>query len=77
MTLNDIMKYVESEYSIINETHCEVCGGEFITEALEISLIDGEPFDICDCICENCGHEKEFIFSAPFINNSINKHNLN
>ena len=28
MILNDIMKYIESEFSVINDTHCEICGGE-------------------------------------------------
>ncbi len=67
MTIKDIMKYIESEYKVINETPCEICGGDYIAEDLEIALIDGIPFDICDCICSSCGHEKEFLFTAPFI----------
>jgi hypothetical protein len=79
MILRDIMKYIASEYEVINLTPCEVCGGEFIAEQLQISLVDGEPFDVCECICSNCGHEKEFMFFAPFIYEKSHKyrHNLN
>ncbi|OPJ61311.1 metal-binding protein [Clostridium oryzae] len=79
MTLREIMKYIESEYEVINKTHCEVCGGEFITEQIQLSIIEGAPFDVCSCTCENCGHEKDFFFSAPFVyedgepfNNTLN-----
>lgn len=67
MTIRDIMKYIESEYSVINDTPCEVCGGEFITENLVIDVIDGIPFDVCSCVCSSCGYEKTFEFCAPFI----------
>jgi hypothetical protein len=67
MTIRDIMKYIESEYEVINRTPCEVCGGEYFAEDLEVLMIDGEPFDICECVCCNCGHEKSFAFFAPFI----------
>ena len=67
MTIRDIMKYIESEYGIINQTPCEVCGGEYFAEDLEIVLIDEIPFDVCECTCSNCGHERSFMFTAPFI----------
>lgn len=67
MTIRDIMKYIESEFKIINHTPCEVCGGDFLTEDIQIALIDDVPYDICECICSNCGHERIFEFSAPFI----------
>jgi hypothetical protein len=72
------MKYIESEYKVITHTPCEVCGGEYLAEDLEVSLIDGEAFDICECICSCCGHEKAFLFSAPFIDEKSGKQrNLN
>lgn len=67
MTLRDIMKYIESEYKVINATPCEVCGGDFFAEDIKVALIDDIPYDICSCVCSNCGHEKVFEFSAPFI----------
>lgn len=67
MTIKDIMKYIESEYDVINHTPCEVCGGDYMAEDLNIELIDGIPFDVCDCICSICGHGKSFMFTAPFI----------
>jgi hypothetical protein len=67
MTIRDIMKYIESEYEIINSTPCEICGHDYITEYLGIDLIDGIPFDILQCTCEKCGHEKTFSFCAPFL----------
>ena len=67
MTVRDIMKYIESEYKVINLTPCEFCGGDYITEEIELALIDDIPFDICSCVCSNCGHEKDFEFIAPFI----------
>lgn len=73
MNIRDIMQYIESEYEVINRTPCEICGGEFFADGLEISLIDGEPFDICECVCSSCGHEKEFVFSAPFIDPKLKK----
>lgn len=67
MTLRDIMKYIESEYEVINLTPCEVCGGDYQAEEVQIALIDDVPYDICQCSCCNCGHEKVFEFCAPFI----------
>lgn len=80
MTLRDIMMYIESEYKIINHTPCELCGGDYLTEDIQIALIDDIPYDICSCICSNCGHEKIFEFSAPFIDEKPSiklKKNLN
>jgi hypothetical protein len=80
MTVREIMKYIESEYKVINHTPCEVCGGDFITEEIELALIDDIPFDICSCVCSNCGHERAFEFIAPFIDEkhtSKLKKNLN
>ena len=67
MNLRDIMKYIESEYKVINNTFCEICGSEYITEDFDIILINNEPYDICECVCRNCGHEKIFEFHAPFV----------
>lgn len=67
MVLNDIMKYIESEFSVINDTHCEVCGGDYLAQELEVEIIDGVPYDVCDCICSSCGYEKSFEFFAPFV----------
>lgn len=67
MYLNNIMKYIESEYVIINNTPCSICGGKYIAEEIAIALIDKEPYDICECVCNDCGHEKTFKFYAPFI----------
>lgn len=67
MTVRDIMKYIESEYEVINLTPCEVCGGDFFVEDLSIALIDDIPYDVCSCVCSDCGHEKLFEFCAPFI----------
>ncbi|MCM8709468.1 metal-binding protein [Clostridium sp. SYSU_GA19001] len=67
MTLRDIMMYIESEYKVINHTPCELCGGEYLTEDIQVAFIDDVPYDLCACICQNCGHEKIFEFSAPFI----------
>ena len=80
MTIRDIMKYIESEFKVINHTPCEVCGGDYLTEDIQIAVIDDIPYDLCACICSLCGHERIFEFSAPFIENksikSIKK-NLN
>lgn len=67
MTAREIMKYIESEYHVINHTPCELCGGEFHAEEVEIALIDDMPYDVLVCVCENCGNERTFEFSAPFI----------
>lgn len=80
MVLNDIMKYIESEYGIINSTPCEVCGGSYIAENLEIHIIEDIPYDVCICSCSECGHEKAFSFCAPFISEEsmkIAKKNMN
>ena len=67
MVLNDIMKYVESEFSIINYTHCKICGGNFLTKESEIEVIDGIPYDVCYCVCSHCGFERNFEFFAPYV----------
>ncbi len=73
MILTDIMKYIESEYNIINSTPCEVCGGDYEADQLEILVIDDIPFDVCECSCSHCGHEKIFEFYAPFLNEKTSK----
>lgn len=74
MTIRDIMKYIESEFSVINDTPCEICGGKYVAEDLKIDIVDGVPYDVCDCICSNCGYEKTFEFCAPFVDeNSLKK----
>lgn len=73
MLVNDIMKYIESEYGIINSTPCELCGSSYIVENLEIHIVDSIPYDVCVCVCPDCGHEKSFSFYAPFINDEVFK----
>ena len=78
MTIREIMKFIESEYTVINRTPCEICGGEFFADDLEVALIDDNPYDICSCVCSKCGHERIFEFNAPFIEDrSIKKINKN
>lgn len=72
MNLNEVMKFVESEYIIINNTPCELCGGNFLTESAGLSFENGKPENITHCVCEKCGHEHEFLFRAPFINTMDN-----
>jgi hypothetical protein len=80
MTIREIMQYIESEYSVINDTPCEVCGGDFFAEELTIDIVDGVPYDVCDCVCSSCGSTKTFEFFAPFFNKNTSeniKNNLN
>jgi hypothetical protein len=78
MTIREIMKFIESEYTVISRTPCEICGGEFFADDLEVALIDDSPYDICSCVCSKCGHERIFEFNAPFIEDrSIKKVNKN
>ncbi|MBP1917797.1 metal-binding protein [Youngiibacter multivorans] len=67
MILNEVMKFVESEYVIINNTPCEICGGEYITESLGLTFNNGHASNVTTCVCENCGNEREFLFRAPFV----------
>lgn len=80
MDLNEVMKFVESEYIVINNTPCEICGGDFLTESVGLRFEEGRSENITQCVCENCGHEREFSFRAPFINpaeKESNKEDLN
>lgn len=70
MNIKDIMKYIESEYSIINSSNCEICGGDFFVEELHLDMIDDVPYDVCECVCSECGHEKTFEFCAPFVDDN-------
>ena len=76
MTILDVMKFVESEFSIVNKTPCEICGGYYITEDIDVFEEDGLLYDYLDCSCSNCGYEKTFKFTAPFIEDSKNKKKL-
>ena len=67
MNLNEVMKFVESEYIIINNTPCDICGGDYLTESVGLTFENGKPENITHCVCESCGHEREFSFRAPFI----------
>lgn len=68
MTIRDLMKYIESEYEIINTTPCDVCGtkGNYYANEMGFEIVNGLPFDVLNCVCEECGHEKKFEFSVPF-----------
>ena len=77
MILTDIMKYIESEYKVINNTPCEICGGDYEANELEILVINDETYDICQCTCSLCGHEKIFEFPAPFLNEEYLKYRNN
>lgn len=65
MTVNDIMEFIESEYIVINNTPCEICGGEFITEATGLYFENGVSGTISHCVCSKCGNRKDFLFRAP------------
>jgi len=78
MTIKDMMRYVESEYNIINNTPCEICGGKFIAQEFEMDFQNGITYDTCNCTCSSCGYEKVFKFYAPFIEeDSKEDNNLN
>ncbi len=66
MNVRELMEYVESEYIIINNTPCELCGGTYITEGNGFNFENGVPTNVTQCVCEQCGNRKEFSFMAPF-----------
>lgn len=66
MLQKDNLDYIESEYSIIHGTPCEFCGHNFKIDEMDMEFIDDTPHHFCYCICENCGHEKLFVFLAPY-----------
>lgn len=65
MNIREIMKYIESEFIIINNTPCNICGGKYITESSGFDIENGMPSNITSCICESCGSRKDFYFRAP------------
>lgn len=65
MNVHEIMRYIESEYIIINNTPCNICGGKFITESYGFEFDSGIPANVTNCICEDCGNRKDFHFRAP------------
>lgn len=65
LSQRDLMRYIETEYIIINNTPCEVCGGNYITEAIGVFISEGEPSTISQCVCEKCGNKKDFLFRSP------------
>lgn len=65
MNVKELMEFVESEYIIINNTPCEICGGRYINEANGFNFENGIPSNVSSCVCESCGNRKEFFFRAP------------
>lgn len=65
MNVREIMKYIESEFIIINNTPCNICGGSYITESSGFDIEDGMPSNVTSCVCESCGSRKDFYFRAP------------
>lgn len=61
----ELMKFIESEYIIINNTPCEICGGNFITEGTGFNFENGIPSTVSVCVCERCGNKKDFLFRSP------------
>lgn len=71
MILKDTMTYLESESSIMFHTPCEICGGNFYIEELYVEYIYDSPYHLCVCTCEDCGNEKVFLFSAPYLQEDL------
>jgi hypothetical protein len=65
MNVKEIMEYIESEFIIINNTPCNICGGSYITESSGFNIEDGTPSNVTSCVCEDCGNKKNFFFRAP------------
>lgn len=65
MNVKELMQFVESEYVVINNTPCEICGGRYITEANGFNFENGVPSNVSSCVCESCGNKREFYFRAP------------
>lgn len=80
MIFRDFMKYIESEYTIVNNTPCEVCGGQYEAEEMDINILEGIPYDTMVCTCSKCGHERIFSFTIPVIDKkgfTVDKKDLN
>lgn len=73
MNIREIMKYIESEFIIINNTPCNICGGRYITESSGFDIENGQPSNITSCVCEDCGSKKDFYFRAPIGGLSLQK----
>ncbi len=73
MNIREIMKYIESEFIIINNTPCNICGGKYITESSGFDIENGTPSNITSCVCEECGNKKDFYFRAPIGGLNIQK----
>lgn len=73
MNLNDSMKYIESEYEIINSTNCNLCNANFTITKLDIEFFNNIAHKIYYCSCEKCDKEKLFIFNAPYVSNINDK----
>ena len=65
MDYRQLMEFVESEYIIINNTPCDICGGEYITEGTGFHFENGVPSTVSACVCERCGNRKDFLFRSP------------
>ncbi len=65
MNVREVMKFIESEFIIINNTPCNICGGRYITESSGFNIEEGTPSNVTSCVCEGCGNRKEFFFRAP------------
>ncbi|PKK39949.1 hypothetical protein ABB02_00738 [Clostridiaceae bacterium JG1575] len=67
MNVMDAMRFIESEFIIINSTPCSVCGGHYITESSGFHVADHAAMNVTSCYCERCGSRKDFSFRAPQI----------
>ena len=73
MNLNEIMEFLESEYIVINNTPCEVCGGDYLTDSVGLTFDGIRPQNLTICVCEDCGHKKEFVFHKQGFWIQVNK----
>ncbi|SHK07627.1 hypothetical protein SAMN02745248_01710 [Hathewaya proteolytica DSM 3090] len=71
MILKDVITYLDSENYIIHNTPCMICGSQLEIEGLYVETILGLPHHLCICRCPNCGEEKVFIFSAPYLKDEL------
>lgn len=62
MDIFNIPKYIETEFVVINNSPCPICGGSYITNDFFVSIENDSVFDIMSCMCENCGNSKDFKF---------------
>ncbi len=52
---------IGEEYRLVSRTRCS-CGGALRVERQALLFREGQPYDLLEAVCQQCGQRHDFLF---------------